>query len=83
MQAFGGEFAGGRMALVAGEVPSEPGGVGARTIPFGAWQARKNMVECLAVVAENVARRDGAVRGGWAKRAGPGGGKSCRAGRVS
>jgi hypothetical protein len=31
----------GRLALVAGEVPSEPGGVGARTIPFETGQARK------------------------------------------
>jgi len=67
------------LALVAGEVPSEPGGVGARAIPFGAGQGAEEMVERFAVVAENGAPRDGSVPGGWAKRAGLGGGKGCRA----
>ena len=50
--------------FVAG-VPSEPGGVGARTIPFGAGQGAEEMAERFAVVAENGARRGlGAAAGG-------------------
>jgi hypothetical protein len=39
--AFGGEFAGERLMRAAGEVPSEPGGVGARSIPLARGMVRK------------------------------------------
>ena len=66
------------LVLAAGEIPSEPGGVGARTIPFRAGSGAEEMLERFVAVAGNGARRDGAARDGWAKRAGIGGGKSCR-----
>lgn len=40
-RAFGGEFAGGRLMLAVGEVPSEPGGAGARSIPLARGIARE------------------------------------------
>jgi hypothetical protein len=39
-EAFIGEFAGGRLVLAAGEVPSEPGGVEARSIPLAPGTVR-------------------------------------------
>src|ERR1019366_3739609 len=72
LQAFGGEFAGGRLALIASEIPSEPGGVGARTIPFGAGRGAEEMAERFAAVAENGGRREAGCGGAWAKRAGLG-----------
>jgi len=69
------------LSVVAGEVPSEPGGVGARTIPFGAGQGAEEMVERFAAVAENALGEMARCGGGWAKRAGLGGGNSCRSGK--
>jgi hypothetical protein len=40
-EASSGEFAGGRLVLAAGEVPSEPGGVEARSIPLARGTVRK------------------------------------------
>jgi hypothetical protein len=62
-------------------VPSEPGGVGARTIPFGAVQGAEEMMSVLRRLRRmrfgEMARRGG----GWAKCAGLGGSNSCRAGK--
>ena len=77
---FDGEFAGDKLslALAAGEVPSEPGGVGARPIPFAAGNTAQKMSEYFVALAANSIRRDGAARVEWAKLARVGGGKSCR-----
>jgi hypothetical protein len=46
-EALGGELAGERLVLAAGEVPSEPGGVGARPIPFARGSVR---TKCWSVL---------------------------------
>jgi len=50
------------LVLAAGEVPSEPGGVAARSIPLTREMARKTMWEHFVAVASNGSRCDSAVR---------------------
>ena len=53
----------------------------ARTIPFGAGQGAEEMAERFAVVAENGAGREGAVRRRVGKACRAWLGKSCRVGQ--
>jgi hypothetical protein len=66
------------LMLAPSEIPSEPGAIEARSLPFRGSSMRNFESQHFAVVAANKILRDIPTCSETAKRAGPRGGRRCR-----